>query len=150
MEDLEAMPGWQWVDYLGTLSREEVEREYLRQPAIGLVILLPGYGYEEALPIKLFEYMQFGLPVICSHFPLWTSIIDEDSCGISVDPENMQQIACAVALLKNDPNKRMSMARLGRKAVLEKYSWLTERKNLFQLYERLLASDSYQTVGNAN
>ena len=107
MEELEAMPGWQWVDYLGTLSREEVEQEYLRCPAIGLVILLPGYGYEEALPIKLFEYMLFGLPVICSHFPLWESIIDEDSCGISVDPENMQQIANAVVQLKDDPDRRM-------------------------------------------
>jgi hypothetical protein len=138
MEELMALPGWQYVDYLGMLSKEEVEREYCRQPAIGLVILLPGYGYDEALPIKLFEYMLFGLPVVCSHFPLWRSIVSKNDCGIAVDPEDVNQISEVILALKSDPERMLSMAARGRKAVLEKYSWVAERTKLFDLYDRLL------------
>ncbi len=140
MEVLEAMPGWQYVDYLGMLSKEEVEREYSRQPAIGLVILLPGYGYDEALPIKLFEYMLFGLPVICSNFPLWSSIVEENDCGISVNPEDVDQISGVILALKRDPERILDMGARGRKAVLEKYSWIAERTKLFELYDRLLSA----------
>lgn len=138
IDELEATPGWKYVDYLGMLTKEEVEREYCRQPAIGLVILLPGYGYDEALPIKLFEYMQFGLPVLCSHFPLWQSIVNDDDCGIAVDPEDMSALCAAVMELKSDSDRMRSMAARGRQAVLEKYSWDAERSSLLDLYARLL------------
>lgn len=140
MEVLEQMPGWQWVDYLGVLSKDEVEREYCRQPAIGLVVLLPGYGYDEALPIKLFEYMLFGLPVVCSNFPLWQEIVSEDDCGVAVDPEDVQEISNAVITLRDDPARMQEMAMRGNQAVLDRYSWLVERTKLFDLYGRLLSN----------
>ncbi|MGQ7848564.1 glycosyltransferase family 4 protein [Granulosicoccus sp. 3-233] len=138
IEELEVMPGWQYVDYLGMLTKEEVEFEYCRQPAIGLVILLPGYGYDEALPIKLFEYMQFGLPVLCSNFPLWQSIVSDDECGIAVDPEDMPALCAAVQELKEDPDRFKAMAVRGKQAVREKYSWAAERTKLLDLYKSLL------------
>ncbi len=146
IEALEALPGWQYVDYLGMLSKEEVEHEYSRQPAIGLVILLPGYGYDEALPIKLFEYMLFGLPVLCSHFPLWQSIVSEDGCGIAVNPEDVNEMCNAILALKSDPERMLGMGTRGRQAVLEKYSWIAERAQLFDLYDRLLQVPERQKI----
>ena len=42
--------------------------EVLAASKIGLVTLLPTPSYVESLPIKLFEYMAAGMPVIASDF----------------------------------------------------------------------------------
>ena len=33
---------------------------------------------------KIFEYMYYGLPIICTDFDLWKEIIDKYKCGIYV------------------------------------------------------------------
>ena len=44
------------------------------------------------MPVKMFEYMAAGLPVIASNFPLWESIINKYNCGICVNPYSAIEI----------------------------------------------------------
>ncbi len=53
---------------MGWLSAEEILCLY-RSSAIGAVTLLPTPAHVESLPLKLFEYMAAGLPVIASEMP---------------------------------------------------------------------------------
>ncbi len=63
---------------------------------IGLVILHPTPTFITSLPLKLFEYMAAGIPVIASDFPTWRAIIEKHDCGILVNPTNVNQIAQAI------------------------------------------------------
>ena len=63
-------PGWRRVDFLGWVGRDEFTAMFGRVRA-GLVTLHPTRNYVEIEPIKLFEYMAAGLPVIASDFPSW-------------------------------------------------------------------------------
>ena len=60
----------------------------------------------DAWPIKLFEYMSAGIPVIASNFPKWKGIIQENNCGIFVDPTNAEDIANARRILANPEASR--------------------------------------------
>ena len=137
--DVSRLAGWNKVDFFGWLSREEVGR-ILEGSRVGLVLLHPTKNYIDSLPIKLFEYMTAGLPVIASNFPIWKKIIEDNKCGICVDPMNTNEIAEAITWLLNHPNDSYLMGQNGRKAVENLYNWETESRKLLELYEKVLST----------
>ncbi|NHW03468.1 glycosyltransferase family 4 protein [Pseudomonas sp. D-134-1] len=136
-QEIREKTGWQQVDNLGWLDREGV-RLTLQRSLAGLVTLHPIINYVDALPVKMFEYMAAGLPVIASNFPLWKRIIEENKCGLCVDPLNPQAIACAIDYLVQNPIEAEQMGRNGRQAVEQKYNWNMEESKLLNFYKELL------------
>lgn len=129
--------GWRQVMELGHINRAEV-KEILARSMAGLVVLHPILNYIDALPVKMFEYMSAGIPVIASHFPLWKEIIEGNNCGICVDPLNVNEIANAINWIIDNPGQAKQMGENGRKAVEEKYNWEQEGIKLLKVYEELL------------
>lgn len=131
-------PGWERVEELGWLGREEVQ-ELLASSMAGVVTFLPVPNHIEAQPNKIFEYMSASLPVIGSDFPLWRELIQDNECGICVDPREPREIAKAVDWLVENPEEAERMGRNGRRAVEERYNWQHEEKKLLALYGELAA-----------
>lgn len=125
------------VKYLGQLNRNEVNNVFAMSIA-GLVTLLPKANYVNSQPIKMFEYMAAGLPVVCSDFLLWKQIVGENKCGICVKTDNIDEVTTAINYLLDNPEIAQEMGCNGRKAVEEKYSWKMEEKALLHLYDILL------------
>lgn len=75
------------------------------------------------LPLKLFEAMACGVPVIVTDLPGQADIVTRHTCGVVVPPRDPDAVASAVARLAGDPAIAGSMGRLGRRAVLDHYSW---------------------------
>ncbi len=136
--EVKTYPAWTRVDQLGWLDRDGVRR-VLGQSIAGLVTLHPIINYLDSLPVKMFEYMSAGLPVIASNFPLWKKIIEGNQCGLCVDPLNPQAIAEAIDYLAGHPAEAEEMGRNGRKAVEEKYNWAREEEKLLGLYQDILS-----------
>ena len=130
--------GWQKVNELGFINREGIANLYAQSKA-GLVTLRPIVNYLDSLPIKMFEYMAAGLPIIASDFPLWREIIEGNSCGICVDPLNPKEIAGAIEYLIANPKKAEKMGKNGRRAVIEKYNWAKEEQKFLGLYEVVIS-----------
>ena len=132
--ELRAMPSWQRVNYLGTLDRKGVHEVY-STCSVGMVTLLPTPAHLDALPVKLFEYMSAGIPVISSDIPLWRGIVEDARCGVCVDPEDPQAIAEAIDRLVLDLDSAEEMGRNGMRAVSERYNWDAEGRRLADFYE---------------
>jgi glycosyltransferase involved in cell wall biosynthesis len=128
--------GWQSVDELGYVDRSQV-KAVLSKSIAGLVTLHPFVHFLDALPVKMFEYMSAGLPVIASNFSLWQEIVLENNCGLCVDPQDANAIAEAIDYLATHPNIAAEMGQNGRKAVMAKYNWQVEEQKLLTLYEKL-------------
>jgi glycosyltransferase involved in cell wall biosynthesis len=126
--------GWLRVNEMGRLDRAGV-RQLLGQSMAGLVTLYPLVNYLDALPVKMFEYMAAGIPVIASDFPLWREIIDTNHCGICVDPKNSHEIAAAIDYLVTHPEVAQRLGENGRRAVQEKYNWLQQGAKLIDFYD---------------
>lgn len=137
-EHVRRSPGWNRVEFLGWGDRSSVTRE-LSQACAGLVLLHPTPQYVISYPVKMFEYMAAGLPVIASDFPLWRQIVDGAGCGLLVDPKDPQAIADAMQWMIDHPSEAVEMGRRGRKAVEEHYNWEAESVKLVSLYRKLLA-----------
>lgn len=133
---IKSLETWKKVDFLGFLNREEVKK-VLQDSILGLVTLHPISNYLDALPVKMFEYMSAGLPVIASDFSLWREIIEKNNCGICVDPLNSRAIASAINTLLEDAKLAKTMGENGRKLVFKKYNWSIESEKLFKFYKNI-------------
>jgi hypothetical protein len=129
-----AMPGWVHVEELGQLNRKEVAST-LERVVAGLVVLHPTNTFIHALPVKMFEYMSAGIPVIASNFPMWKQIIEGNQCGICVDPINPVAIGEAITWIIEHPEEARCMGENGRKAVEQKYNWENQVESLVKLYK---------------
>jgi glycosyltransferase involved in cell wall biosynthesis len=133
---LSKIPGWDRVTFAGPLGRVEVAAE-LQKAYAGLVILHPEPNYLASQPVKLFEYMCAGIPVIVSDFPVCREIVDGAKCGILVNPLDPAETARAVEFLLTHPEEAAEMGRRGYQAVRERYSWANEEKTLLRFYSDL-------------
>lgn len=134
---VKARPAWkEKVNWLGYVDRQQIKK-ILSESAIGLVLLKPYKSYKESLPVKMFEYMNAGLPVIASDFKLWKKIITETKCGVCVDPVSHDKIINAIHSLLKNPKEARQMGLNGKKAVLKKYNWDVEKTKLIDLYMSL-------------
>lgn len=131
-----AHPDWERVKFDGWVTRQEVA-DILTSVRAGLVVLKPVEHEMLTYPIKLFEYMAAGVPVISSDFPLWREIVGKAGCGVLVDPMNPQAIADAIRWMIDNPDEAQAMGERGRRAVIETYSWESEVNTLFKFYEQL-------------
>lgn len=134
--ELEASPGWTRTRYLGVLDRKAVAALF-RESFAGLVTLHPTPNHLEAYPVKLFEYMSAGLPVIASHFPVWNALLGNGAYGLSVDPMDPQAIAAVVGRLWEDKVLAQTMGAAGRCAVEASYCWEVEAQVLADLVHQV-------------
>ncbi len=132
-----AMTGWQAVNVQGFVDRAGV-RKVMGRSMAGLVTLHPVINYLDALPVKMFEYMAAGIPVIASDFPLWREIVLGNQCGLCVDPMDPAAIAKAIDYLVQHPDEAREMGENGRRAVLERYNWSVEEAKLLAFYKNIL------------
>jgi len=135
-EKVKSHSSWSKVNELGFLNRQQVN-ELLSRSKAGLVTLHPVINYIDALPVKMFEYMAAGLPVIASDFPLWRDIVEGNNCGLCVDPLDPKAIGEAIQYIIEHPEEAERMGKNGRKTVEEKYNWSIEEQKLLVLYEEL-------------
>ena len=136
-EECHNLKGWKKTEFLGWLKYEKVFN-YLLNADIGFVCLHPLTRFLSSLPVKLFEYMAAGLPIIASDFPLWKEIIEGNNCGLTVNPLNPREIGKSVEYLIEHPGEAKRMGENGRKAVLKEYNWENEEKKLLKVYEKLI------------
>ncbi|SDJ09703.1 Glycosyltransferase involved in cell wall bisynthesis [Billgrantia gudaonensis] len=128
--------GWKKVGFLGWLNRKGVKK-LLNDSIAGVVVLHPMVNYLDSLPVKMFEYMAAGLPVVASDFSLWRKIVESNQCGICVDPLDPQAIAEAIDYLVSNPEEAERMGINGQRAVEMNYNWSIEERKLLDFYKSL-------------
>ncbi len=125
------------IHFYGFADRQLV-KTILGKSKVGLVTLHPTLSYQDALPVKMFEYMIAGVPVVTSNIPLWEKIVNDADCGIAVDPFSPQDIADAVNKIMNDDDLAERFAHNGQRAVIEHYNWENEAAKLLSFYQNLI------------
>jgi glycosyltransferase involved in cell wall biosynthesis len=128
--------GWQSTEFIGFADRNMVA-DVLAEVRVGVCTLLPTQTHLDSYPVKLFEYLAVGLPVVLSDFPVWRSLLDGVDCAIFVDPSKPSSIAAAINELMNNPQQAEAMGRRGREAALTRFSWVSEEKRLIEFYDGL-------------
>ncbi|HUR91685.1 MAG TPA: glycosyltransferase family 4 protein [Gemmatimonadaceae bacterium] len=135
--EMERHHGWKRVDFHGWQSRAEVAG-HLHRARAGILVIHPTENYLESYPVKLFEYMAVGLPVIVSDFPLWRALIGGVGCAIFVNPLDAKEIAAAMTWILEHPSEAARMGAKGPAAARDRFNWDVEAEKLLAFYRTLI------------
>lgn len=103
------------------------------------VLVLPNSGKEDiskfwTSPIKMFEYMASGKPIISSDLPSIREILDEKN-AVLVEPDNSGALASSIEKVLQSPDLS---GRISAQALrdVQKYSWSNRAKNILWFYQK--------------
>jgi glycosyltransferase involved in cell wall biosynthesis len=74
-------------------------------------------------PLKLYEYLAAGLPVVSSRVGDLPQILDHGRLGVLVEPGDADALASAVAGLRADTAERARLRAAGRRRAVERHDW---------------------------
>ena len=109
----------------------------VKKSKIGLCLLKPTQNFINSYPTKLFDYMNAGIPFVCSNFQLYNKLIQKSNSGISVDPLNMTEVINAVSKLLGDKDYREQLGENGRSCLQTMFNWNTQSDILINVMNSL-------------
>jgi glycosyltransferase involved in cell wall biosynthesis len=125
------------VDYLGWIPHTDIVN-YIHISKIGLIANLPTEKWKKNIPIKQFEYMACGIPVLGSDLPPIAPYIKASGCGKVFDPTSADALAKSIQEILEDEENWKNMSENGKMAVQKSWNWSQMEKKLFSIYERVL------------
>lgn len=136
-QQLQRLDGWRHVDYLGAVDYPAIP-DVIRQGIGGVSALLPTPNHLISSPIKIYEYLACGLPVIASDFPAWRSSLGRSKTVEFVDPNDPRSIAAAMSRLASDPERTHAMGDRARELALAQFSLRDEIRRLEAAYASVM------------
>jgi glycosyltransferase involved in cell wall biosynthesis len=122
------------VKWLGWMQHPEVLKLYA-SAKIGISLLHPTPSHRNSQPIKLYEYLAAGLPMLASNFPEFAPVVE--GCGLQVDPCDPREIERAIRELLADADRLAEMSKTGRERVLTSFCWEGEAARLADFCRQL-------------
>ncbi len=87
-------------------------------------------GSEDTSPLKLFEYMASGTPIISSRVSAITEIVFKKEVTFFM-PDNPESLSAALNWVINNPKESLHKAKLAKK-IATKYTWEKRAKNILK------------------
>ena len=85
-------------------------------------------------PLKVYEYLAAGLPVVATDVGDLADLVDE-SVGLVVPPGDPVALAAGIAALRADPGRRSRLAARARRVALERHGWGRVLSDILDLAE---------------
>lgn len=109
------------AQFTGAVAADRVAAELARM-SVGIACYRQDQPFYFS-PLKLYEYMAAGLPVIVSRTGGLEGLTGSGRFGLDVPPEDPSALAAALAQLAADPARRAAMGAAARDHVLKHHSW---------------------------
>lgn len=93
-------------------------------------------------PLKLFEYMAAGKPIVATDLNQAAEVIRNGHSGLLVEAGNVNTFADAILKLLNDPSERARLGRNAQQQANDLYSWDEYTRSLEKIYRNVLRNDT--------
>jgi glycosyltransferase involved in cell wall biosynthesis len=134
---MRAHAAWNRVDYVGFRPWREVLDAYARCLA-GLLLYAPTPEQRHAMPVKLFEFLLSGIPVIATDMTWWRELADGNPAVIFVDITKPAAVARVIEQLADDPAAARRLGMAGAAHARARFDWDQEGARLVGAYDRLV------------
>jgi glycosyltransferase involved in cell wall biosynthesis len=129
------------VVFVGSVPYSDMP-EYLAAGDVAVSPIPPKYIYKVSSPLKLFEYMATGKPVVAnSEIPEQRDALSKSKGGVLV-PFNSEAFAAGLIELLQSPDKAQAMGQAGREWVVKHRSYEVLARHLEVMYLELMSTKS--------
>lgn len=97
--------------------------------------------FNRSLPIKAFDYMACGKPVIYSNLDSFKEFRDIENFGLLIEPDDLSSALDRIGLYLVNPDKLKEDSLAARKLFEEKYNWEEIEKKMTTIIAQLVAND---------
>jgi glycosyltransferase involved in cell wall biosynthesis len=94
----------------------------------------------EGFSIPAIEAMACGTPLVASRAGALPEVVGD--CGVLVEPGNPSDLAAALGLLLDDPQRRARLGRAGRRRVEQRFTWRANALATAEVYAEQIARDA--------
>lgn len=113
----------EYVQFTGAILPEDVPQLLAKMD-----VAVAPYPYMEQFyfsPLKIYEYMAAGLPIISTRVGHLETVVDDNHNGLLVEPDNPEKMADVIAQLFTDPVKAQKLGMMARLTAEQQHSWLS-------------------------
>lgn len=124
------------ISFVGTVTYENIS-DFLAQGDVAVLPSTKDVVRKVACPIKLFDYLATGLPVVTVSGLWWSELVEMHNVGLVVE-DKPKSFAEAVNELLASPNVIDVMSKNAINLVKNQYNWREMAKKLLEVYDKLL------------
>jgi glycosyltransferase involved in cell wall biosynthesis len=92
-------------------------------------------------PLKIFEYMACGKPIVTTRVGGLERMIARHNCGVVIEPERIDCLVEAIRGLISQPTLAEHMGRNGREAAEKYYAWPAITRKLLEIIQSAMSAD---------
>ena len=118
----------------GYVPYNNLVKRYWQSDCIYVVYPPTNQAIKYSVPMKIFEAMACGIPVIANSEGYTGTFVKGNNVGRCIDEGDLQQIRKAIISLRDDPSLREKLGENGRKLIEEVYNWENMEKRLLEVY----------------
>lgn len=117
------------------LPDENALFNFLSRCSVGILTSSNDLARKMGTPIKLFDYMSAGLPVVSNDIGGWSSLIKNERIGL-LTSDNPIELGRAISSLLGDPPLMEEMSRKEAILIRNKYNWQNAVLPLYEWYRK--------------
>lgn len=128
------------VLFVGFIQQDKLHKYILASDFVLMPYTSKTKTKEFMSPMKMFDYLASGRPIIATDFPVISEILDHRENAILVEPDSGRAIYDGIKLLTDSPELS---AKIGKNALeeAEKYTWKIRGKEISDWYKINLISN---------
>lgn len=104
--------------------------KYINRADVGIIPLPKWPGWNVSSPIKLFEYLSCGLPVIATRIPAHLNLLEGKEFVFWADSASPEDLAEAIKLAYENKEHFQTLGCEARKFVVDNYTWKEQANRL--------------------
>jgi glycosyltransferase involved in cell wall biosynthesis len=125
------------VEFVGMIPHTEVPSELAKFD----VAVAPGVSSEDYFsPMKIFEYMAAGRPIVAARVGQTPTIIEHGITGLLYNPDDPVELARSILELRASPAKAARLGDAARQEVISRHTWDHRRDSILQIIRSLSAA----------
>lgn len=144
----ERLKGLQNVEFLGYVPHEEVPEQLAGMDIVVAPYsqtVTPRKGGPEIgrwmSPLKIFEYMAAGKPIVASDLPVIRELLDDGKEALLADADAPEDWAAALQTLAGDPILRERLGRAAREKLAASYTWRQRARKIAESLQEGLSGN---------